>query len=101
MPGSFFRRPVHVQEASPEAFQKLLANGIGFHDTIWILAAAMQAAGTTTDVAKISAAMRTVKSYKRSTLDLQFNDKGIANHPQQVGVLDGASGKVSFKVPDS
>jgi branched-chain amino acid transport system substrate-binding protein len=75
---------------------RAMANGIGIHDAVCMLAAAMTMAGTTTDVAKVSAAMRQVKSYKHATLDLSFNEAGLAHHVQQVGVLDGATGKTSF-----
>ena len=75
---------------------RTIANGIGLHDSIMILAAAMQNAGTTTDVTKISAAMRRVESYRHSTLGLKFNASGLADHVQEVGVLDGATGLTSF-----
>jgi branched-chain amino acid transport system substrate-binding protein len=75
---------------------RTIANGIGLHDSIMILAVAMQKAGTTTDVTKISAAMRGVESYRHSTLGLKFNASGLADHVQEVGVLDGATGLTSF-----
>lgn len=75
---------------------RTIANGIGLHDAIMILAAAMQKSGSTTDVAKISAAMRSVESYKHSTLGIRFNDAGMADHVQLVGVMDGATGQTEF-----
>jgi branched-chain amino acid transport system substrate-binding protein len=73
-----------------------MANGIGFHDSVWMLATAMSAAGTTTDVAKINAALKTIKKYPHSTLDLKFQPNGIAHHPQEIGIFDGATGKTTF-----
>lgn len=73
-----------------------MSNGIGFHDSVWMLAAAMQAAGTTTDVKKITAALKTIKTYPHPTLGLKFQANGIAHHVQEIGILDGTSGKVSF-----
>jgi branched-chain amino acid transport system substrate-binding protein len=75
---------------------RTIANGIGIHDAVMMLAAAMTAAGTVTDVTRISAAMRQVKSYKHATLGLSFGADGMAMHVQEVGVLDGKTGKTRF-----
>jgi branched-chain amino acid transport system substrate-binding protein len=79
-----------------KAPDRVIANGIGLHDAIDILVAAMQLAGTTTDVDKVSAAMRQVTSYKHNYLGLKFDKDGLANHVQEVGVFDGSTGKTTF-----
>ena len=75
---------------------RTMANGLGVHDAVCMLASAMTLAGTTTDVGRVSAAMRQVKSYPHSTLGLSFNAAGLAHQVQVVGIMDGASGATSF-----
>lgn len=57
------------------------------HDSIMILAAAMQKAGTVTDNAKIAKAMLEVKDYKHSVLDMHFDDKHQTVFIQSVGLI--------------
>jgi branched-chain amino acid transport system substrate-binding protein len=73
------------------------APGVGYHDAVWMLAAAMSAAGTTTDVAKIAAAMKQVTSYPHANLSMTFDSSGQVSYPQTVSVYQGSTGTFTYQ----
>lgn len=66
------------------------------HDSVLLLAAAMQKAGTVTDLKKIGQAMIGLKGYRHSALDMVYNEKHEATYAQSVGIIK--DGKISYVV---
>jgi branched-chain amino acid transport system substrate-binding protein len=64
------------------------------HDTVMVLAAAMQKAGTVTDMKKIAQAVVGLKGTRHSALDMVYNEKHEATFPQSVGIIK--DGEVSY-----
>jgi ABC-type branched-subunit amino acid transport system substrate-binding protein len=72
------------------------APGVGYHDALWMLAAAMEAAGTTSDLAKINSAMKALKSYPHASLNLAFDTTGQATYAQTVSIYQGATSTFTY-----
>jgi branched-chain amino acid transport system substrate-binding protein len=68
--------------------------GLHTHDAVMILAAAMQKAGTVTDIPKIANTMIGLKDYSHSVLDMFFDDKHQTVFVQSVGIIK--DGKESY-----
>jgi ABC-type branched-subunit amino acid transport system substrate-binding protein len=75
-----------------------MAPGVGYHDVVWMLAAAMTKAGTTTDLEKIRSALQSGQDYPHATLHLTFDANGQVDYPQTYGTYDGATGELTFSV---
>lgn len=64
------------------------------HDSVLVLSAAMQKAGTVTDMKKIAQAMIGLKAYPHSALDMVYNEQHEATYAQSVGIIK--DGKISY-----
>jgi branched-chain amino acid transport system substrate-binding protein len=82
----------HLQkEPDGNAYQ-----GVAYHDFVWLVVAGMIKAGTVTDLAKVSEAMKGVSTYRHSSLNMKLDATGQAFYPSTVVTYTGATGKSTY-----
>lgn len=64
---------------------------LAFYDQVLMLAKAIEAAGSASDVDKIAAELREVTDWEGKALSISFDEKGLAHYPGQLVTIAGST----------